>query len=367
MNALWQASTLGPITLKNRFVRSATFEGLALPGGFSQPKLSNFYRRLTCGGVGLIITGHMYVNPAGRASARQVGIFNDALIDGIAQVAETIHREGAKAIAQIAHAGAHAAPKDPEFPIKGPSAIDFGNQGRCEAMSLNDIAELTDDFAQAAVRAKKAGFDGVQLHMAHGYCLSQFLSPWYNHRTDDYGGSVKNRSRLPLAVVQAVRQAVGPDYPLLVKINGTDALEGGLTIDEMLYHAKKLEENGVTAIELSGGCGVSKKLLTPVRPVDVDENDIDTVYHLEAARRLKKAVKVPVILVGGIKSIAVATKLLETQSADYIALSRPLICEPDLIDRWENRNPQPSLCIRCSKCFQTLRSGKGVSCTIRMK
>ena len=366
MENMWQETRLGSLSLKNRFVRSATFEGLGKDDGSCTDKIPAFYRRLSTGNIGLIISGHLFVHPHGQAGPMQLGISKDDYIPGLSELVQACHHGQAKVLAQLSHAGAHAMPVDRHLPKKAPSTIDFGDQGQSEAMTLDDIDETIHAFASAALRAKQAGFDGIQLHGAHGYLLSQFLSPWYNRRTDNYGGSLENRARLLKTILQEVRKNVGTDYPVVLKINGQDYLKGdvGLSIADSLATIKCLEP-WLDAIEISGGCGISDRALTPVRPVNVRDDALEDVYHIAAAEAFKGHLNIPIILVGGIKSLNVASQLVKQKLADLIAFSRPLICEPNLIRRWQESDTSPSRCVRCTKCFKTLRSGDGVYCAVQ--
>ena len=218
---------------------------------------------------------------------------------------------------------------------------------------------MVQAFAAAANRAKMAGFDGVQIHAAHGYLLSSFLSPYFNKRRDEYGGTVENRARFLLEVVRAVFTAVGDNFPVLVKINANDFLPGGFSLTDMLKTAGLLETTGIHAIELSGGTPESGKFNPPRRGKLFSE---DEGYYKEDARHLKEKISIPVILVGGIRSFKVAQSFLQEKICDYIAMSRPLIREPDLISRWQSGNTKASRCISDNQCYRPIRVGKGLYC-----
>jgi 2,4-dienoyl-CoA reductase-like NADH-dependent reductase (Old Yellow Enzyme family) len=227
-------------------------------------------------------------------------------------------------------------------------------------MSKSDIEEAINAFRNAAVRAKKAGFDGVQIHAAHGWLLSQFLSPFFNKRTDEYGGSLKNRARIVIEIAQRVREATGDNFAVLVKINSDDFLPGGFNTDEMLEVSVMLENAGVDAIEISGG--TIGALLSGNADASFSPVSREDIYYAEAAKRLKEKINIPVILVGGIRSFETADKLVNNGIADYISLCRPLIREPDLIKKWKSGNLKKSDCISDSACFQPGMEGKGVHC-----
>jgi 2,4-dienoyl-CoA reductase-like NADH-dependent reductase (Old Yellow Enzyme family) len=351
------------MTLPNRFVRSATWEGLAHMNGRVTPELINRQVELAAGGVGLIISGHTYVSDEGKAGSWQLGAFSDELIPGLKEMTEAVHqegREGAKIVMQLAHAGCrgarHLTGKEPI----GPSAIEMDGKPACRAMKEPDFEHVRTAFAQAARRAREAGFDGVQLHAAHGYLLSQFLCPALNQRNDQYGGDIQNRGRFITEVYQAIRDAVGNDFPVMIKMNSEDFLENGLTVDEMLRLSGTLERAGIDAIELSGGTFYSAPYL-PSRTTKIT-SEADEVYYRDAAVRFKQAVRTPLMLVGGIRSYAVSEQLVREGVADYIALCRPLISEPALIKRWQSGDHRRSDCLSDNACFKPAFKGKGIFC-----
>lgn len=388
---------LGGRRLRNRFVRSATWEGLAMPDGVPGPRLIEMSAELAAGGVGLVITGHAYVSPQGRASVAQLGVYDDALLPGLSRLARVTRQGGAAIVLQLAHAGVFAihgtggdaragrvdAGAGPE--ALGPS--DYRDESTAaRAMSRQEIAATVAAFAAAAGRARRAGFDAVQIHAAHGYLLSQFLSPHFNRRDDEYGGSVQRRAAVVLETVAAVREAVGPDYPVIVKMNSEDFLPDGLTVDDMLQTVALLEHAGVAAVELSGGTRVSGPLWfcrtaelggTAVRPAACapdlgrigqagsaagSEPTAPPAYYEAAARRVKETVDLPLMLVGGIRAYETAERLVGEGAVDCVALSRPLIREPGLVARWAAGDRRPSGCTSDNACFAPARAGHGLYC-----
>jgi 2,4-dienoyl-CoA reductase-like NADH-dependent reductase (Old Yellow Enzyme family) len=230
-------------------------------------------------------------------------------------------------------------------------------------MDAADLAAVTAAFAAAGRRARAAGFDGVQVHAAHGYLLSQFLSPADNRRTDGYGGDPARRARLLLEVLAAVREAVGADFPLLVKLNAEDLTPGGAGVEEMLATARMLAEAGVDAVELSGGRVVNPPEARAARLVRPGAEPPEP-YYREAGRRFKRAVALPLILVGGVRDPETAEALLAEGAADLVALSRPLIREPALPLRWRAGDRRPSPCLSCNRCYVPIRSGLGAYCPV---
>jgi 2,4-dienoyl-CoA reductase-like NADH-dependent reductase (Old Yellow Enzyme family) len=362
MHALFEETTLKGMMLKNRFVRSATWEGLAADDGAVTPALIDVSRRLAQGGVGLIISGHTYVEKEGQAGLRQLGIYSDALVAGVAEMVKAIHQEGAKCCLQLAHAGARSATRLSGMPARGPSAGDGAGQGDSREMTLEDIEQTVQGFADAAARARAAGCDAVQLHGAHGYLISQFLSPFFNKRTDRYGGTIENRSRFAVETLGAVRRAVGADFPILIKLNSADFLDGGLTVDDMLEAAAALEAAGIDAIELSGGTFLSGENM-PSR-IGTPAAGETEAYYEAAARRYKERIRVPLILVGGVCTFATAERLVRDNVTDYVALCRTLIREPGLVNRWKSGDRSPARCVFDNGCFKPGFEGRGVHCVV---
>ena len=358
-----EPAAMGPLALRNRFVRSATWEGMAATDGSVTPALVETMRELARGEVGLIVSGHAYVRRDGQAGPRQLGAYDDASIPGLADMATAVHDAGGKIALQLAHAGCHAAVQLSGLEAVAPSPWTGKSGGHARELDLGEIAELPAAFADAARRAKTAGFDAVQIHMAHGYFLSQFLSPRYNRRADEYGGSLENRSRLPMAVYRAVRKATGTDFPVLAKINSRDFVEGEEFVpEEMIAVSRMLAEAGIDAIEMSGGTVESSPRLGPVRAGRIS-GEADEVYYRETAERFREAgVGVPLILVGGIRSLSVARDLTATGTADFIAMARPLIREPHLIRRWHAGDERRATCESDNLCFRPAMEGRGILC-----
>jgi len=360
MPDLFEKSAINSIRLNNRFVRSATWEGLAAEGGACTSRLIALMQELADGEVGLIISGHAYVSREGQAGPWQLGVYDDELIPGLRKMTDAVHKRSGKIVLQLAHAGCRAAFGLTGRQKIGPCAEVDRDKTLCREMTPDDIRHTVQRFAAGAARGQQSGFDGVQIHAAHGYLLSQFLSPFYNKRTDEYGGSIENRARIVLEVLSAIRSAVGDRFPVLIKINSEDFLDGGFSVEEMLQVAAMLEKAGVDAIELSGGTGDSGKL-TPVRPGKIDSEKKE-VFYQKAAVRYKANIDVPLILVGGVRSYAVAEQIVKTGLADYVALCRPLIREPHLIKRWQSGDHRPSTCLSDNLCFKPVRAGEGLYC-----
>lgn len=357
MSILFQPITIGSMTVKNRFVRSATNDYLCNPDGSISEQELALYEELARQEVGLVISGHAYVqHPLGCGSVKQNGIYNDSFIHGYTKLAEVVQRHGSKLVVQISHAGRQIAPDKKELQPIAPSPVTDGSIGVTpRAMTEEEIVELIEAFVQAMVRTKQAGCDGVQVHIAHGYCLSNFISPYTNRRTDQWGGSIENRTRILREILVRGRQAVGDEYPILVKLNSTDGKTGPeyLSLDDVVYTAKMLEAAGVTAIEVSGGIREFKNTMSGVGIKQPEQE----AYFAEACKAVKGAVGIPIILVGGLRSLAVMEKTITSGVADMVALSRPFIKEPDLVVKLQ-RGQEKVRCISCNACFNP----QGLAC-----
>jgi 2,4-dienoyl-CoA reductase-like NADH-dependent reductase (Old Yellow Enzyme family) len=361
MSKLFQETAIGNLLVPNRFVRSATWAGMATEDGQVTEGLIMLMERLAKGKVGLIMTGHAYVHPAGKAGPWQLGIYDDSQIPGLERMAARMHEHGSRTCCQIAHSGVQGAGQVLDGAPKGPSAMKnaFGDQG--EAMTVDEIKEAVQAFAKAASRAQEAGYDAVQLHAAHGYLISEFLSPFFNKRDDEYGGSLENRSRLLMEAYRAVREAVGPRYPVLIKINCRDFTDPEFTPEEMIEVCKRLVSEGLDGVEMSGG----NQFAAPEIPVRKGKAGRESeAWYLEYAEAFKKECGVPLMLVGGVRSYGKAEKLVEDGDADFISMARPLIREPGLIKRWKEGDLDDAKCISCNSCFKGVTGGRGLYCLI---
>jgi len=364
MTTLFTPSEINGMTISNRFVRSATWSGMAADDGACTPQLVDLMVNLAKGGVGLIITGHAYVRQDGQAGPWQLGIYKDELIPGLKTIAQAVHESGGKIILQLAHAGFYAQSALTRQTPLAPSNIDGLSKKPRKEMRIQDIKEMINSFGEAARRAKNAGFDGVQIHSAHGYLLSQFLSPFFNRRIDEYGGTTQNRARVLLETLHTIRNIVGRDYPILVKLNSQDFIENGLKLDDSVSVAVMLSEGGIDGIELSGGLLTSPKFSPSRRGITSKNKE---AYFRDEARSFKEEINVPLILVGGIRSYNVAGQLIDEGVADYISMCRPFIREPDLINRWRAGDLRKAACISDNKCFSPAMAGEGIYCVTEKK
>ncbi len=351
---LFQPCKIGSLELKNRFVRSATWDGTADDSGAVTDTSVALYRELGKGGVGLIVTAYSFVTALGQAAPRQYGIHNDDMVPGLKRLVEAVHQGGARIAVQVVHAGVNSRlHNDRGIELPAVSKLERIETPHHE-MTEEDIEVLIGEYVTAVLRAREAGFDAVQFHGAHGYGMNQFISPLFNVRTDRWGGSAENRRRFHLEVIRRTRQTVGAGYPLLIKFGVRDDEEGGLSLAEGLEAARKMEEEGIDAIEVSSGVGTSAKISKRGAP--------EQAYYRNRAAAVKKAVKIPVMAVEGIRSLEMAEDIINSGDADLVSMCRPFIRQPDIIARWQRGETEPATCISCNKCFGVLARGEPLEC-----
>jgi 2,4-dienoyl-CoA reductase-like NADH-dependent reductase (Old Yellow Enzyme family) len=305
----------------------------------------DLYAKLAQGGVGLIVTGHAFVHESGKTQPTMMAVHRDDLIPSLRALSEIVHREGGKVVMQLNHAGRKASAGVIGRTPVAPSPVPWVRRGpRPHELREAEIEELIAAFGRAAGRAKEAGFDGVQLHGAHGYLINQFCSPASNWRRDRWGGSIARRLRFLEEVAAAMRDEVGDDYPLLIKLGIQDFVRDGLTLDDGVEIVRHLADWGLDAAEISCGMGMTSSRKDILRPED-------EAYFLPQARRAREATDLPLILVGGMRSLEVMESILEEGTADFISMSRPLIREPDLPNQWREGRTEPAACISCNHCW----------------
>lgn len=362
---LFAEGRLGPLLTRNRLVRAGTSETMAEPGGGVTEALLSLYRRLAEGGVGTIFTGHLYCHERGKYLRRQTGIHDDGLLPDLRRLSEAVHSGGGLVLAQIAHAGSQSRVAD-VHPL-APSAVPNALTGRpVPAASDEEITEALEAFAAGARRAIDAGFDGVHIHGANGYLISEFLSPLTNRRDDGWGGDIGRRSRFLIEVIRAVRAVVPADRALTLKLGLVDAPEDGLTLDESVRVAAHAVDAGVDAVEVS--CGVMVRIGDSAREyVAVDRRraagdllmhrlfspPAEEAYFMPWARALRRDVNTTVVAVGGMRRTETMCALLESGDADFIAMARPYIREPDLAAQLAVAAPDESTAHRATSAFGT--------------
>lgn len=352
---LFSPIQVGSVQIPNRFVRSATHDFMAEEDGTATERQVQLFRQLAKGEVGLIITGHVYVNPNGKASPRQAGISEDRFIEGLRRIPEGVHTFPTKIFIQLAHAGRQTKEKYCGCTPLAPSAVyEPTLKITPKEMTRQEILGIINDFIQAGRRAKEAGFDGAQLHIAHGYLLSSFISPYTNRRSDEWGGSIANRLRIVVEIVRGIRRILGNEFPLIAKLNSTDFLPTGLQLGESIEMAKILEGEGIDGIEVSGGMSEAGKgsMWQGLRSEDEEG------YFVESASKFKQAVHVPIFGLGGNRTFAVMERIVREGKSDLVSLSRPLIREPYLIKKFRTGQIDKSECISCNKCLNP----RGIAC-----
>jgi len=368
---------LGPITLRNRIIKSATFEGLTRDHVVNDA-LIDFHRRVAAGGVGMTTLAYCAVSPDGCGTPNELVLTPEAA-PGLARFAEAVRAEGAAVSAQLGHAGAVAAgtglPGLSPSPVFSPLAMK-----RTKAVTVEQIRRIIGDFASGARLLADAGFDAVELHFGHGYLPSEFLSPRLNKRTDDWGGSLENRARIVREIATAARAAVGDRVAVLAKLNMADGVRGGLWLDESVPVARMLEDDGaLDAIELTVGSSLQNpmylfrgeapvaemartmpKALRPAFRVFgrafLHEYPFEEAYLLPYARQFRAALTMPLVLLGGVNRLETVTGAL-AEGFDFVAMARALLREPGLVNRWRAGATHESLCVHCNKCMATIYRG----------
>jgi 2,4-dienoyl-CoA reductase-like NADH-dependent reductase (Old Yellow Enzyme family) len=350
MSILFEPYTIGCMEIKNRFMRSATTSAWSDEMGVVRSEIVDLYRKLADGGVGLIVKGHMYVTEAGKAHVGMAGISQDYHVPRLRELTEAVHERGGKIVAQINHAGYKST-----IDRAGPSEYE-GEGWRTRAFTTDEISDVVCSFGDAAGRAIEAGFDGIQIHGAHGYLISQFLSRYANRRTDGYGGSLGNRMRLLNEVYDEVRARVGGCVPVLLKMNCDDFSPDGFTIDESVKVAEAICRRGLDLLEISGGgLGQRKELKERARHADPALSEAIFAGHAEAIRAATRPT--PMALVNGIRSRRCMETIIEGDLADMISMSRPYIRESDIVRRLEAGQPGAT-CTSCDACSGRDRFGK---------
>ena len=355
---LFTPGAIGLLELPNRLVRSATAERMADESGVPQPGLVTLYQDLAAGGIGLIITGHMYVNPGGKCHSEMTGVDRDEIIPGLSNLAQTVHQSGGKIAVQINHGGGKCDPEILEDALSPSTAgADSIFSRNTRELEEGQILEIIKNFTQAAWRVKEAGFDAVQIHAAHGYLVSQFLSPITNQREDQWGGSLQNRSRFLRKISLAVREKVGEEFPVFIKFGIADGCENGFLLEEGLELISNFESWGLDGVEISSG--FSGELFSSIQ--EGIKSPEQEGYFLPFVRKAREKTGLPILAVGGFRSRMVMEKTLLTGASDFISLCRPLIREPLLPSQLLSGTASRSDCISATLCWAEI-PGEGISC-----
>jgi 2,4-dienoyl-CoA reductase-like NADH-dependent reductase (Old Yellow Enzyme family) len=365
VSLLFDSIDIKEMKLKNRFVRSATHDGAAQMDGRVSGLQTKMFGDLAAGGCGLILTGIAYVQETGQLRPPQMSLHDDSMIPGLSELAEAVQTNGGKLAAQLFHAGRERSRFQSEMgPAPAPSLIPGDEYYNFEhrAMDEDEIWEMIAAYGDAARRCQKAGLDAVQVHSAHAYLLAQWMSPYTNRRDDQWGGSLDNRLRLVSEIYKDIRSKVGQDYPILIKIGIADAFDGGMQAAEGIEAAVKMAALGFDALEISQGLRGEMFKGAEFRP-GIDSIDKEA-YFRDWTAEVKERVKVPVMMVGGLRTFSLMEEVVAGGEADFISLSRPLIREPDLINGWRQDPDRQPKCISCNGCLLRLRDGKPLACAL---
>ena len=359
---LLSPGTIGQMKLRNRLIMPPMVRNYATAEGFVTRRLIDNYAARAKGGIGLAIVEATFVQPDGKGWPQGLGIHRDQCLPGLADLTEAVRQWGAKIAIQLHHAGRQTTTGITGMPVVAPSAVPCPRCGGMpKELTTDEIAELVEAFAQGARRAKNAGFDAVEIHSAHGYLLNQFLSPNVNQRTDKYGGDIKGRMTFMLEIVGRIRELVGPDYPIIVRLNAEDRVEGGLELDDSTQVAKALEAAGVNTIHVSAG--TYQTALNP-RVDGASSTMYSPRGHIvECAAEIKKAVSIPVIAVNAITP-EMAEDILKQKKADFISMGRAVLADPEMPNKLMRGQPEDIRpCIRCLEmCLG--RISLGIRCTV---
>lgn len=382
---LAQNIRIGSLELQNRIVKAALVENMAGEDGAVTDRLIRFYEKHARGGAGLLITGGAYVQPSGRSVRYLIGVHDDRLVPGLTRLTRAVHDLDGRIALQIYHCGRQTRPELVGGDVIAPSPVKDTLTGVLpRAMTEEEIEATILAFGRAAERAATAGFDAVEVMAGHGYLINQFLSGRTNRRTDGWGGGLENRARFLFGILQEIRSRVGPDFPLLVKINTEDQLKNGFTLEESAWVAERLPGLGVDAVKFTGGTFESG--------LNISRGDIPAeeileemhgwqkfrsrliiramrkkfqyreAYFLENIGKIKPRLTVPAILVGGLRTPAEMERIVESGQADLIALGRPIIREPNFPSRILAGDPTPAACLNCNRCFIRITQERPLRC-----
>lgn len=391
MGSAFTPVAIGPVTLRNRFIRSGANEMMTYRSRPTQ-SLLEFHRRLAAGGVGMTTLAYVAVSPDGRTFASQ-GVLNADSVADYRAITDAVHAEGALASAQITHGGSFVQHKELSTPRAMSSSGGIDKMGVMmgrffqRQMNRQDMDQVRDEFVAAARHAVEAGFDAVELHMGHGYLLNQYISPLSNKRRDDYGGTAEKRARFPAEVLAAVKQAVGDRIAVLAKINLYDGAKGGATVEDGIVTAKALEAAGADMLVLSGGRNIEASYVMFSSPLPYDDLALmqrgffaklqfrllkmatpktvkfSELYFLDAARRVRASVKCKLGYLGGVLSLDGAEKAL-AENFDAVVMARSLVHDPALVSKWQADATHRSACDACNRCVAVMYGPAGTYCTL---
>ncbi|NOX86941.1 MAG: NADH:flavin oxidoreductase [Chlorobi bacterium] len=383
MNKIFSPGKIGGLQLKNRIIRSGCFEGMCQNGQVTD-KLIEHHRRLAEGGIAMTTVAYCSVSHDGRTFEHELWMRKEIVPD-LKRLTDAVHKEGAAVSIQLGHSGFFTSKGViGKRPLGASPKLCVFTMSYCREMNKKDIKEKTADFVNAALLARSAGFNAVEIHAGHGYLLSQFLSPWTNKRKDEFGGSLENRLRFPTMVIREIRKALGPDFPVLVKMNQRDGMPGGVEIEDAVKIAKAFEEAGASALIPSAGFTSKVPFLMlrgnlPVKEMSenqpklmnriglklfgrfmVPEHKYEPLFLFEGARKIREAVNIPVIYIGGVESLGT---ILEARNAgfEFVQMGRATIQDPDFVKKLQTGELTRSPCDHCNRCVAAMDAG-GVYC-----
>jgi 2,4-dienoyl-CoA reductase-like NADH-dependent reductase (Old Yellow Enzyme family) len=384
---VFEKSMIGTIELKNRILRSATHEGMGDKSGKPIKECYDLYQKLAKGGVGGVITGYVGIKQNGKTVFNLRMFDKDDYIDDYKDLNLKLKKDKIPIILQIAHGGSQTSSKiTGEIPLSVSPTKNFYGE-RCREIGENEIEDIIDCFVKSIERAKKAEFTGVQLHAAHGYLLSEFVSPFLNKRKDKWGGSVENRFRILREILQRSKEKVG-HFPIWAKLSAFDENRNGKELDEIIKGCQILQENGCDAIEVSCGYGfknpfemvrvpkipveamlvlipyfkntssLKRVLFKLVLPLVIKKYKPIHNYNVNSAERIKKNLDIPVIVVGGIRKLSDIENIIETRGIDFVSMCRPFIIEPNIVNKFQDHKAVESRCIDCGYCLFGVANNK---------
>ncbi len=359
---LFSPGKIGKMRIKNRLVMPPMVRNYADANGLVTKRYADHIESIAKGGVGMMILEASFIERAGRGFKNQLGIHNDRTVPGLKKLVAIAHKYKAVIGVQIYHAGRQTVSATTGVPCVAPSAIpDPLEREMPHALTVAEIKKIVAHYGEAAARAKRAGCDFVEIHGAHGYLITQFLSPFSNSRTDAYGGTQEKRNRFMLEVYQAVRQAVGPKFPVTIRLSADEMVKGGLNVKDTVKIARVIAKVGINAISVSAGVYASYAKGYMIAPMAMPD-----ALLVKYAKAVRRAVRIPVIAVGKLRTPALCEQVLRQKAADFVAIGRPLLADPE----WPNKakKGQAALinkCIACNQgCIQRLFSGLDVQCTV---
>ena len=358
LKKLFSSEKIGNIQIKNRIVRSATFMFMAEKYGYVGERLLNLYEELARGGTGLIITGAVAMDPSASGGPYQVCLYDDSHMPGHKRLVNLIHEyDDTKIAIQFNHLGRLG--YHPKYPNFAPSPIPYKGTGITpRELTTEEVRDLIKKFVDAGLRAHECGYDMAQLHAAHGYLLNNFISPYTNIRSDEFGGSIQGRTKILIDIHDGIRDELGNQFPIIIKLQSQDFIPNGITEEDGIKIAKIISNAGFDGIEPSGGGRESIEFMKNTLPSKIMKKNEEENYFLPFAKKLKPFLRdCALILVGGIRNPKVAENILQEGYADFISLCRPLIYESNLPNRWKSGDITPAKCISCNSCLAVMERG----------